>query len=406
MMLSSQQLEQLILTNYKQKIEKWQEIIERRSRSCQNNHSNYNNNNKDEDWSQICNFLIEVFGEHCELQRSLGDYYGTLLSSLVDSKQKIGSQFKQENKKKKQIMTQLIAQTTYNTKNTKCKNEDIELTSPHFAQEQARRQPQVQPQPHAQSQTQVQVLGSVEKQVKTELEESYMYSQIESKKAPNTCNNINININYINSKHQQVASAGGCNDEILEKIFKNYESMVDNSSLTDLAVSPYNNKNNNSNNNNSNNSNNNNDNNNNHNGGAGLNSWANKKIEKIGHFSMINNCALSNGGMFVNSSNGITRDKMKDNYKDNVTNSKCITNKKIMITKSKNSNKSNINNTNVNNKLFVCGDCGRKFKLQRNLIAHARIHKGLGFECQHCSKAFARKSNLTQHLRIQLINYK
>ena len=372
MMLSSQKLEQLILTSYRQKIEQWQQMIESRSRQ-----NNNNNNNNSDDWSKICGFLIEVFGEHCELQRKLGDHYGTLLSSLIQSKAKIDNQCKQENNKKAQIMAQLIGQDPKNTMDVKMEKGNSDEKVQALAR-------QVQLQPQVQAHEQANDQPHLDLQSQSQLQHVQLESSSED--------------NVITKNSTSIVEFNTSGDQIFEKIFQNYQSMNCNSSLT---LSNNINKNNNNNNNNNSNSNVNSNNNVFNSDISVSDTLTNTRIKT---FSAINDLGLSNflqndtrkkfenviqsSPLLLNltlppTSTNASKNKDKDNEKE----------------KEKNKDKSSKNKSNK--KGFVCGECGREFKLQRHFCAHMRIHQGLGFQCSHCPRIFARKSNLTQHLRTQ-----
>lgn len=71
--------------------------------------------------------------------------------------------------------------------------------------------------------------------------------------------------------------------------------------------------------------------------------------------------------------------------------------------------KSNIIKHNCNDKKFEqiqkkyhCVQCGKKYKVKKNLLLHVKIHQGEGFECKFCHKLFPRRQNMIEHERIQL----
>ena len=100
-MILSQKVEQLILTSYRKKIEKLQKLIE-------------NGNTNNMNWRTVCLTLTDIFKEHCALQSSLGNEYGTPLSNLIQSKEEISNALEQENGKKAKTMVQIIGNTKEN----------------------------------------------------------------------------------------------------------------------------------------------------------------------------------------------------------------------------------------------------------------------------------------------------
>ncbi|CAL1296268.1 unnamed protein product [Larinioides sclopetarius] len=54
----------------------------------------------------------------------------------------------------------------------------------------------------------------------------------------------------------------------------------------------------------------------------------------------------------------------------------------------------------LDDRLFICKECGRGFRQKINLVSHYRIHTGVKpFACDKCDKKFRHPSNLTNHLR-------
>jgi len=49
---------------------------------------------------------------------------------------------------------------------------------------------------------------------------------------------------------------------------------------------------------------------------------------------------------------------------------------------------------------FVCMDCGKTFRSERNLVNHCRIHTGdKPYKCETCEKSFASCAGLRQHFK-------
>ncbi len=48
---------------------------------------------------------------------------------------------------------------------------------------------------------------------------------------------------------------------------------------------------------------------------------------------------------------------------------------------------------------YKCGECGKSFIEQSNLLAHKKLHKPAPtFPCKHCDKTFATKKQLDEHM--------
>ena len=328
MMLASQKVEQLILTSYRQKIEKCKEIIE---------NSNDNNNNN-MNWNTICLTLTDIFNEHCALQRSLGNQYGRLLSNLIERKETIINAFEQENQKKEKAMMQLIAKTkefenrepefvpdgTATTLAKDSKNETEEKIEPMTCQIR---------------------LG----QVTASPNETNKGTEIDSHSS-NLLKYPPVNLNQTYISNNNINSARNDKNNV-----KNSNINNNNNNKSSSTYDYGNDKNNST-----------------GNVGNTLNSIVNWRSDK----SISNTSVIGDMEIYTNDTSNDTSDVSI--LSDLNCNNECLKIGKAKMKKSRLLSKSKRFSTQMNdsnNKSLICHECGKTFKLKQNLIAHEKIHQ-------------------------------